>query len=222
MPYIVVFIAVITLVAFLVVRRHNGKLPAAISSESNPTASQSNPTTTTGKELTAPPANAPLPENQKTTPAQPDARPTEPEVEPNAAEKQAEAAPERETPVAPDAKQQQPKTASAPERAEAAADASGAVVKKVLPNVSPGAAASMRIPVNVQLRVSVNKAGAVSDVAYVSPGAGNYFARLAQRTVRSWKFSPPTRNGVPEPSAWKILFHFSRNKTEASATRELE
>jgi TonB family protein len=78
----------------------------------------------------------------------------------------------------------------------------------------------MRRPVEVLIRVSVNRKGEVSDAAYVWPGSGNYFARLAQRAALSWEFRPPTRNGDPEPSVWSLRFHFGREKTDVTATEE--
>jgi TonB family protein len=78
----------------------------------------------------------------------------------------------------------------------------------------------MRRPVEVLIRVSVNQEGTVSDAAYMSLGSGNYFARLAQRAAQSWKFKPPTRNGVAERSVWTLRFKFEREKTDVTATEE--
>jgi len=78
----------------------------------------------------------------------------------------------------------------------------------------------MRRPVEVSIRVSVNRDGTVSDASYMSLGPGNYFARLAQKAAKSWTFKPPTRNGDPQRSVWKLRFNFERGKTEATATEE--
>jgi TonB family protein len=80
----------------------------------------------------------------------------------------------------------------------------------------------MRRPVQVLLRVTVNREGAVSDASYVVPGPGNYFARVSQRAALSWKFKPPVRNGDPERSVWMLKFNFGREGTEATATRQEE
>ncbi len=94
----------------------------------------------------------------------------------------------------------------------------GAVVKRVLPAVSRGASSSMRGPVQVEVRVSVNEEGRVTNAEYVSHGPGNYFARVAHEAARSWKFRPPERGGHAKSSIWTLRFHFEREKTEVSAT----
>jgi TonB family protein len=75
----------------------------------------------------------------------------------------------------------------------------------------------MRRPVEVLIRVSVNRDGTVSDAAYISPGPGNYFARQAQRAALSWRFNPPIRNGNAQRSVWTLRFNFDREKAEATA-----
>jgi TonB family protein len=75
----------------------------------------------------------------------------------------------------------------------------------------------MRGPVQVELRVSVNENGTVSNAEYMSHGPGNYFARISHDAARSWKFRPPKKDGNPRPSVWTLRFHFQRGKTEATA-----
>ena len=70
------------------------------------------------------------------------------------------------------------------------------------------------------IRVSVNQKGAVSDAAYVKPGPGNYFARVAQRAALSWRFKPPVQHGDRERSVWMLRFNFGRAGTEATATEQ--
>jgi eukaryotic-like serine/threonine-protein kinase len=96
----------------------------------------------------------------------------------------------------------------------------GMVEKQVMPAVSPGARESMRRPVQVLLRVTVNQKGTVADASYVVPGPGNYFARAAQRAAMEWKFKPPVRDGDPERSVWMLKFRFGREGTAATATKE--
>jgi hypothetical protein len=98
------------------------------------------------------------------------------------------------------------------------ANAEGAVLTRVLPNVSRGASSSMRGPVQVEVQVSVNEEGSVLNANYVSHGPGNYFARISREAARLWKFRPPEREGHARPSTWMLRFHFERAKTEASAT----
>jgi hypothetical protein len=78
----------------------------------------------------------------------------------------------------------------------------------------------MRRPVEVLIRVSVDKRGTVADAAYVVPGAGNYFARISQRAALSWKFKPPVENGDAESSVWMLRFNYGRAGTEATATQQ--
>ena len=99
-------------------------------------------------------------------------------------------------------------------------NAPGDVANRVLPAVSPEAADSMRASVLVVLRVTVNRNGSVADVSYVSPGPGNYFARVAQRAALTWKFDPPLHDGHPEPSVWRLRFFFSRRNVDVTASEE--
>ncbi len=96
-------------------------------------------------------------------------------------------------------------------------DADGDVAKRVMPSASPGALSSMRAPIVVVLRVAVNRNGSVEDASYVSPGPGNYFAKIAQRAAQQWKFDPPLNGGHPQPSSWELRFYFSRSNIEANA-----
>lgn len=78
----------------------------------------------------------------------------------------------------------------------------------------------MRAPVLVVLRVTVNRNGSVADASYISPGAGNYYARIAQRAAMQWTFDPPLRSGRPQASVWRLRFYFSRSSVEVSETEE--
>jgi TonB family protein len=78
----------------------------------------------------------------------------------------------------------------------------------------------MRASVLVILRVTVNRNGSVADISYVSPGPGNYFARVAQRAALTWKFDPPLREGHAEPSVWRLRFFFSRRDVDVTASEE--
>ena len=101
-----------------------------------------------------------------------------------------------------------------------ASNATGAVADRVMPSISPSARVSMHGPVEVYIRATVGRSGGVEDAAFVSPGPGNYFARVAQRAAKAWKFNPPLHNGHAEPSVWMLRFHFSHRDTEVTATEE--
>ena len=123
-----------------------------------------------------------------------------------------------------------PDSAGRAQRAEAAPplqettsrplNATGAVADRVMPSVSPSARVSMHGPVEVYIRVTVGRSGAVEDAAFVSQGPGNYFARTAQRAAKEWKFNPPLHNGHAEPSVWMLRFYFSHRDTEITATEQ--
>jgi protein TonB len=208
MPYAVVLLAIVTLVAVLLVRGHMSQIFSAVTRQN------------------APAGSPPVPEKQSAAssvaPAPSAANQTEPETGPPVTKTQPDATPQTEAPSAPSPEEPvQPPVqppASAADNGPAKESTDGLVVKRVLPAVAPGARAGMRRPVEVVIRVSVNREGTVSDAAYVSPGPGNYFARLAQRTARSWEFKPPIRNGEALRSVWTLRFNFEREKTEATAT----
>ncbi|MGA7110766.1 MAG: protein kinase [Terracidiphilus sp.] len=123
----------------------------------------------------------------------------------------------------PDSARGAQRTEAAPplqETAPRASNASGAVADRVMPSVSPSARVSMHGPVEVYIRVTVGRSGAVEDAAFVSQGPGNYFARTAQRAAKEWKFNPPLHNGHAEPSVWMLRFYFSHRDTDITATEE--
>jgi serine/threonine protein kinase len=163
----------------------------------------------------APPATASQGQQQAQS-SPPVARPV-PESQPPAASSTHE-------PPAPSAAQNEP--AEPAKKAEPKAEhqaprilnAKGAVEKRVLPAVSPGASQAMRRPVDVEIRVSVNERGTVENAHYVTQGAGNYFARIARQAAESWKFKPPVTNGHSRSSQWILLFRFERKNVNVTAT----
>ena len=115
----------------------------------------------------------------------------------------------------------QPKLApkpAPPAPTAAPANVEAAVVKQVMPGVAPGAREGMRGPVQVTVSVDVDSKGNVTDAYYITPGEGNYFARISHRAAEQWKFRPPTHNGRPEASGWTLHFTFTRAKVDVTAT----
>lgn len=113
------------------------------------------------------------------------------------------------------------KAAPAPKEAKPAPrvmNAKGAVLKRVLPKVAPGAVESMRRPVQVDVRVSVNSNGSVSSAQSVTQSRGNYWARISQQAAEGWKFKAPVSDGKARDSYWMLLFQYSRGKTDVVAT----
>jgi TonB family protein len=224
--YAFVLLAVLALVSFLLVRGGKLKIPARTTGQNAPAASS--PVPEKRAEAPAPPVEnqaAPQPKSQSSppVPAQPESSaPTEaqkaPPSSPPVSQPEPERAPKTKPQSAPAQEEPKAPTPPAAKHPQARGNTEGLVDKRVIPDVSPGARASMRRPVEVSIRVSVNRDGTVSDASYGSLGPGNYFARLAQKAAKSWTFKPPTRNGSPERSVWTLRFNFERGKTEATAT----
>lgn len=100
---------------------------------------------------------------------------------------------------------------------EAANDA--AIVEQALPDVLPKAVASIHGQFVVKVRVSVDAAGSVTDVAFDSPGPSRYFANAALNASRRWRFKPAVVNGQPVTSAWLLQFRFTREGTEVTPVK---
>lgn len=201
---------------------HNTASPAAENQAPQTAVPQGQDATASGdgqlKQPVQPPGEANAPPTQETT-----APATSPATG-------SAAAPVNAPPAAVNPSQQEKtETKSAPEhppeheeRAQPARvmNASGSIVKRVMPNVAPGAMQSMRRPLQVDVRVSVNKNGAVSSAECMTQGPGNYFARISQQAARSWRFKPPVTNGEARDSEWMLLFQYTRGRTDV-ITREL-
>lgn len=106
------------------------------------------------------------------------------------------------------------------EQAARPPNANGEVRDRVVPSVSPAARSSMRRPVEVEIRVAVDRLGKVERAEYMDHGPGNYFARTAYRAAHDWKFAPPLRDSHPQASVWLLTFSFTRRNTEVTATEE--
>lgn len=232
-------LVVVGFVGLLVVRSTGFNFSLPKGAQSAPTASQAAPQSPAPVSPSAPtstPASSDAASQSATTPGSPNATTAsrtaaEPE---NATPSTSEAAdaPTTKSDVQPATAPAAPgKTAqgvAAPKAAEEApqvaparpANAPGSIAERVMPSVSPNAWVSMHGPVAVVLRVTVNREGAVEDASYVSPGPGNYFARVAQRAVQGWKFDAPQHNGRSEPSVWMVRFYFTHRSIEATAAEE--
>ena len=200
-PLAGVLLAVIAFISVVLVLRHKSEIPRSVESQN------------------APAISPPVAEKQSEAPAPAATNQTEPESPP-VSETQPDGASQTKTQSAPAPEQPVPPPPSPVNQAVDKGETEGLVLRQVIPTVSPGARTGMRGPVTVLIRVSVSPDGGVSDAAYMSQGPGNYFARLAQRAARSWKFKPPTRNGEAERSVWTLRFDFERQKTQATATED--
>jgi len=92
----------------------------------------------------------------------------------------------------------------------------GAVVDRIMPNVSRNARNTIEGKIHVNVGVEVDAAGAVSAATLERSGPSKYFARMALESARQWKFQPAQVNGKPVPSKWILRYRFGRSETEVS------
>ena len=106
-----------------------------------------------------------------------------------------------------------PAPAPPPEAKESdSGSVSEGVVRQVLPKVPQSARNSIQGKVSVSVKAQVDPRGNVTDVELDSPGPSKYFADLALKAVRQWKFAP-------KKSEWIIRFQFRRAETSAVPER---
>ncbi len=142
---------------------------------------------------------------------------------------EAQSTPESEQPSAPAqaaAEPEQRPQESAPAASTAAVPApepvvrgqiggsSGAVVKRVMPDVLPSASETIQGTVVVRVRLNVDQAGNVANAEFEDAGPSKYFSRISMEAARKWKFAPPLVNGQLAPSVWTLSFQFTREKTD--------
>ena len=113
------------------------------------------------------------------------------------------AAPPKETPAG----SARSKHAAAPATADAG------VVHQVLPDVPEKAARTIHGRFHVMVKVTTDNSGNVTDASLDSAGPSQYFANLALKAARQWKFAA----GSNGSSDWLIRFDFTAAGTTASA-----
>jgi TonB family protein len=89
--------------------------------------------------------------------------------------------------------------------------ASGTVAHEALPEIPESALHTIHGKFQVIVRTTSDTSGKVSDASIESPGPSQYFANLALKASRAWKFSPNA------PGDWLIRFEFTSDGTTASA-----
>jgi TonB family protein len=105
------------------------------------------------------------------------------------------------------------KPAQSPEAPVAQATGNG-VVHQVLPDVPEKAARTVHGKFHVMVKATTNAQGNVTDASLDSAGPSQYFASLALKAARQWKF-PAGENAAGD---WTIRFDFTSAGTTASAT----
>jgi len=111
-----------------------------------------------------------------------------------------------------------PAAPAAPVRTRAASEAQGRgeVLDQVLPQVPSKALATITGTVRVVVKVQVDPSGNVTDTELDTPGPSHYFAGLAEKAARQWKFTGAEANGHGVPSEWLIRFEFVPSGVHAS------
>ncbi len=99
-------------------------------------------------------------------------------------------------------------TAASPVKSSDRSEPRGEILDQVLPHVSPKALASIQGTIRVVVNVEVDSSGNVSNAELTTPGPSQYFANLAEKAARQWKFAGAEADGHGVPSEWQIRFEF--------------
>ncbi|MGA7906316.1 MAG: TonB family protein [Candidatus Sulfotelmatobacter sp.] len=97
---------------------------------------------------------------------------------------------------------------------QAKGTAPGKVAHQVVPNVPQSARNTITGKVKVNVRVSVDPSGQVSEAKLASKVESKYFARLALESARQWSFTPAQVDGQPRASEWLLRYQFGRAGTQ--------
>ena len=89
-------------------------------------------------------------------------------------------------------------------------DGGAAVVHQEIPEPSRSARSTIRGRIRVEVRVTVDRSGNVTDEALEEPGPSKYFARLSSTAARQWKFAP---QDDPQSRQMLLEFVFTRDGT---------
>lgn len=95
----------------------------------------------------------------------------------------------------------------------------GKVVHQVLPDVPRNARNTIQGRVRVGVKVRVDPSGGVAGAKLDSPGPSRYFAGLALKAARHWKFDPAKIDGKNVSSEWILRFEFGKTKTKVLPVR---
>ena len=88
-----------------------------------------------------------------------------------------------------------------------------------MPEVSPGARATIRGTVRVAVKLHVDTSGNVASAELFSPGPSRYFADQALQAAHRWDFAPAKVDGHAVPSDWLVRFEFTPALTKAHPTQ---
>jgi len=83
-----------------------------------------------------------------------------------------------------------PPPVAKPEREQTATATDSDVLDRVIPNVPQKALDTIHGTVKISIRVQIDALGNVSDASFDTEGPSQYFANLAMKAARDWKFTP--------------------------------
>jgi TonB family protein len=89
------------------------------------------------------------------------------------------------------------------------------VLDQVLPRAASKALATIQGTVRVVVKVQVDASGNVTAANLQTPGPSRYFADLAEKAARQWKFSGAEAQGRAVPSTWQIRFDYMNSGVRA-------
>ena len=90
------------------------------------------------------------------------------------------------------------------------------IQRKVLPVVSEKARSTIRGSVRINVRVQLNPDGTVSSAELANPAPSQFFADLALKAARQWRFAAPSSSPSESlPSSTIIRFDFTQTSTAA-------
>jgi TonB family protein len=81
------------------------------------------------------------------------------------------------------------------------------VLHEEIPDVPRRARNTIHGQIKIAVRVTVDRSGNVVDETLENPGPSRYFARLATKAARKWKFAPADNQ---DSRKWLLRFEFTR------------
>jgi TonB family protein len=93
----------------------------------------------------------------------------------------------------------------------------GRVATRMMPQISAGAQRTIQGKIRVQIDLTVDETGKVTDARFKSAGPSRYFAERAMEAARQWTFKPPVENGQALASEWRVKFLIGRRTIDDSA-----
>jgi outer membrane biosynthesis protein TonB len=108
-------------------------------------------------------------------------------------------------------------------------DSQNGIVHEVIPEATQKALGTIHGTIEVDVRVMVDTSGAVTNAELELGGPSQYFdkltpeqaqdkyfAKLALKAARGWKFAPGEEGGT---RSWQIQFRYTNREASASARR---